>query len=203
MTAMTIPLVAILRGVRPDEALAVAHTLCEAGFQAIEVPLNSPQPLDSLRLLAAGLGRDVLLGAGTVRTVAEVEAVQQAGARLVLSPHRDAAVIRRSRALGLLSMPGVATPSEAFEALDAGAHALKLFPADVLGPASFKAWASVLPAGTPMYAVGGVDAHNLAAFRRAGARGAGLGSSLYQPGMELAELRRRAQALIAAWAACD
>lgn len=200
---MTSGLIAILRGVRPDEVVAVADVLCEVGFRAIEVPLNSPQPLESIERLARHFGDAVLVGAGTVRKVGEVEAVRDAGARLVLSPHCDPAVIRRTADLGLQSMPGVATPTEAFEALDAGAHALKLFPADVLGSASFKAWASVLPAGTPMYAVGGVDASNLAVFRRAGARGAGLGSSLYQPSIAAPELRQRAQALCAAWAATD
>lgn len=198
---MTAGLIAILRGVRPDEVVAVADVLCEVGFRVIEVPLNSPQPLDSIERLARHLGDGVMVGAGTVRTAGEVEAVRDAGARLVLSPHRDVAVIRRTVDLGLQSMPGVATPTEAFDALDAGAHALKLFPADILGPASFKAWASVLPAGTPMYAVGGVDANNLGAFRRAGARGAGLGSSLYQSGIAAPELRRRALALCAAWGA--
>jgi len=194
-------LIAILRGVRPDEAVAVAEVLCEAGFRAIEVPLNSPEPLQSIERLARALGPQIVLGAGTVTTVADVEAVQQAGAQLVLSPYRDVAVIRRCVALGLQAMPGVATPSEAFEALAAGAQSLKLFPADVLGPASFKAWSAVLPAGTPMYAVGGVDTGNLAVFRRAGAAGAGLGSALYRPGMDLGELRRRALAFLEAWAA--
>ncbi len=199
--SLDISLVAILRGVRPEEVLDVAQVLVESGFRAIEVPLNSPDPLRSIERLAARLDASVLVGAGTVMSAADVDAVHAAGARLVLSPHRDVAVIRRTRERGLLSMPGVATPSEAFEALAAGAHALKLFPADVLGPASFKAWSSVLPAGTAMYAVGGVDAANLGTFRRSGARGAGLGSSLYSPGVSLDELRRRAQALVAAWAA--
>ena len=194
-------LIAILRGVQPDEVVAVAEVLCEAGFRAIEVPLNSPQPLQSLERLARSLGENVLLGAGTVMTEAQVHAVQQAGARLVLSPHRDATVIRCCVALGLQVLPGVATPSEAFEALAAGAQALKLFPADVLGTTSFKAWAAVLPSGTPLYAVGGVDTSNLGDFRRAGATGAGLGSALFRPGMDLADLRSRARLFLDAWSA--
>lgn len=193
------PLVAILRGVKPDEVLAVAETLVDAGWSSIEVPLNSPSPFASIERLAARFGNRIVLGAGTVVTVADVQRCADAGARLVLSPNRDAEVIRRARALDLLVMPGVATPSEAFEALAAGAQSLKLFPADVLGQASFKGWKAVLPAGVPMFAVGGVDAGNLRSFREAGAAGAGLGSSLYAPGRPLDDLRARARALAAAW----
>ncbi|MEY2772486.1 MAG: hypothetical protein RIQ38_2905 [Pseudomonadota bacterium] len=195
------PLVAILRGVRPQEVLAVGEVLLAAGFRTLEVPLNSPDPLQSIERLAKAYGQRALIGAGTVLQVHEVDQVADAGARLVLAPNRNAAVIAQSRARGLLSMPGVATPSEAFEALAAGAQALKLFPADVLGTASLKAWRAVLPQGTPMWVVGGVDARNLAAFRAAGAAGAGLGSSLYTPGMALSDLAELAQALQAAWAA--
>jgi 2-dehydro-3-deoxyphosphogalactonate aldolase len=193
------PLVAILRGVKPDEVLAVAETLVDAGWSSIEVPLNSPDPFTSLSRLAARFGDAIVLGAGTVLTADDVQRCADAGARLVLAPNRDVEVIRRARALGLLVMPGVATPSEAFEALAAGAQTLKLFPADVLGPASFKGWKAVLPAGVPMFAVGGVDAGNLRSFREAGAAGAGLGSSLYAPGRPLDDLRARAKVLAAAW----
>jgi 2-dehydro-3-deoxyphosphogalactonate aldolase len=192
-------LIAILRGVRPEEVLDIAEVLVEAGWRAIEVPLNSPDPLRSIERLATALDPSILVGAGTVLSPADVDAVHAAGAQLVLSPNRDLSVIGRTREHGLLSMPGVATPTEAFEALAAGASAIKLFPADVLGPGSFNAWAAVLPAHTAMYAVGGVDASNLGTFRRAGARGAGLGSSLYSPGIGLKDLRQRAQALLLAW----
>ena len=193
------PLVAILRGVAPDEVLAVADVLVGCGWRSIEIPLNSPEPFVSIERLAARYGDEVLIGAGTVLNAADTRRCADAGARLVLAPNRDAEVIRAARAAGLVVMPGVATPSEAFEALAAGAQALKLFPADVLGTASFKGWKAVLPAGVPMFAVGGVDAGNLHAFREAGAAGAGLGSSLYAQGRTLDELRSRAVALASSW----
>jgi len=193
------PLVAILRGVRPDEVLAVADVLVDSGFGAIEVPLNSPDPCASIALLAARYGQAVVIGAGTVLDAAAVQRCAHAGARLILAPNRNGDVIAATRAAGLVAMPGVATPSEAFDALAAGAQALKLFPADVLGAASFKGWRAVLPADLPLFAVGGVDAGNLRAFRDAGAAGAGLGSSLYAPGRALDDLRSRAGRLLAAW----
>ena len=193
------PLVAILRGVRPEEVVAVGRILYNAGFRTIEVPLNSPSPLDSIAALAGEFGTEVLVGAGTVMSATQVDEVVAAGAGLILSPNRDLSVIRRSLHHQALSMPGVATPSEAFEALAAGAHTLKLFPADVLGTASFKGWRAVLPPGTPMFGVGGIGVDNLASFRQAGASGAGLGSSLYLPGMAADALEQRAKALMAAW----
>jgi 2-dehydro-3-deoxyphosphogalactonate aldolase len=193
------PLIAILRGVRPDEVEGVADVLVETGFRAIEVPLNSPDPLASIETLARRFGDQVVVGAGTVLNVAAVARCASAGAKLILAPNRNVDVIRTACGLGLIAMPGVATPSEAFEALDAGAQTLKLFPADVLGTASLKAWNAVLPAQTPMFVVGGIAAGNLRAFREAGAAGAGLGSSLYTPGLALDELRRRAVNLLAAW----
>lgn len=192
-------LIAILRGVQPSEVIAVANVLIEAGFTTIEVPLNSPEPLKSIELLSQHFGEAILIGAGTVCSARDVDVVKQTGARLVLSPNCDAQVIARTRELGLLSMPGVATPSEAFAALAAGAHALKLFPADVLGVASFKAWRSVLPQDSQMFAVGGVDLNNLLSFKQAGAAGAGLGSALYKPGMSLHELAANAQAFCTKW----
>lgn len=194
------PLIAILRGVTPAEVLGVGDTLVDAGFKVIEVPLNSPAALQSIVALAARFSKSVLIGAGTVLTVAQADAAIAAGAGLLLSPNRNEAVIRRTVQAGVLSMPGVATCSEALEALDAGAHALKLFPADVLGTATLKAWRAVLPADTPMFCVGGVDAANIGEFKRAGAAGAGLGSSLYRAGMIPADLAMRAHALRRAWA---
>ena len=191
--------IAILRGVRPDEVLDVAQVLREAGIRTIEVPLNSPEPLQSIRRLAEAFGTDTLIGAGTVLTPEAVDAVAAAGARLVLAPNLDAAVVRRAKALGLWAMPGVATPSEGFHALACGADGLKLFPGETLGPPVHKAWRAVFPKSVPMYAVGGVGVETLPAFRAAGATGAGVGSSLYAPGVALAELARRARALRAAW----
>ncbi len=194
-------LVAILRGVRPDEVLALGGVLREAGFRVIEVPLNSPDPFTSIERLARAYGADALIGAGTVLTPHDVDRVADAGARLVLAPNFDAAVVARAKARGLATMPGVATPTEAFAALAAGADTLKMFPAELLGPPVVRAWRSVLPAGTPLFAVGGVGRANLAAFKAAGVRGAGIGSSLYTPGLDAAELGRRARELQSAWAA--
>jgi 2-dehydro-3-deoxyphosphogalactonate aldolase len=193
------PVVAILRGVTPDTVLGVAQVLLDAGFRVIEVPLNSPSPLASIEALAREFGADVLVGAGTVLSPAQVDDVVAAGAGLVLSPNCHAPVIAQTLRHGVLAMPGVATPSEAFAALAAGAQTLKLFPADVLGTASFKGWRAVLPKDTPMFGVGGIDADNLASFRQAGAAGVGLGSSLYVPGIGLTELALRARQLLAAW----
>jgi 2-dehydro-3-deoxyphosphogalactonate aldolase len=194
-----VPLIAILRGVTPDAVLGVAEVLIDAGFRAIEVPLNSPAALQSIQALRAHVGGSVLIGAGTVLSVAQAEAAVAAGAALVLSPNRNEAVIRRTVQLGALSMPGVATCSEALEALDAGAHALKLFPADVLGTVTLRAWRAVLAPGTPMFCVGGIDAGNIGEFKRAGAAGVGVGSSLYTPGVSFADLALRARSMRSAW----
>jgi 2-dehydro-3-deoxyphosphogalactonate aldolase len=193
--------IAILRGVTPPEVLAVGRALYAGGIRVIEVPLNSPSPFDSIERLAREFGSDALIGAGTVLSAADVDRVADAGARLVLAPNFDARVVLRSKARGMLSMPGVATPSEGFAALEAGADALKLFPAELLGPAVLKAWRSVFPPATPMFAVGGVGEHNLVAFKRAGATGAGIGSSLYAPGAAPEPLVDHARALVALWAA--
>lgn len=193
------PLLAILRGVTPGEVLAVADVLLRVGFRVIEVPLNSPSALASIALLARAMQADVVVGAGTVLTADQAKACARAGARLILSPNLNPAVVRQTVSLGLTSMPGVATASEGFAALEAGAHALKLFPADVLGTASVKAWRAVFDPATAFYAVGGVADDNMTAFRRAGATGVGLGSSLYQPGIALDELARRAAVMWAAW----
>jgi len=193
--------IAILRGVTPAEVLGVGRALLDGGIRVIEVPLNSPQPFDSIERLVREFGSEALIGAGTVLSVDDVDHVADAGARLVLAPNFDAGVVRRTKARGLLSMPGVGTPSEGFAALAAGADALKLFPADLLGPPVLKAWRSVFAPATPMFAVGGVGEHNLVAFKSAGATGAGIGSSLYAPGDEPAQLIDRARKLVARWAA--
>ncbi len=193
--------IAILRGVTPREVLSIAHALKAGGIGIIEVPLNSPEPFDSIALLAREFGSTLLIGAGTVLAPDDVDRVAAVGGKLVLSPNFDAAVVQRSRALGLLSMPGVATPSEGFRALAAGADALKLFPAEMLGPPIMKAWRAVFPAAVPMFAVGGIGEHNIADFKRAGAAGVGTGSSLYAPGVEAAKVTPRARALVERWAA--
>lgn len=192
--------IAILRGVTPDEVLAVGHALRAGGVSIVEVPLNSPHPFDSIARLVHEFGDTLLIGAGTVLTTDDVDRVAAAGGRLALSPNFDAAVVRRSKERGLLSMPGVATPTEGFHALAAGADALKLFPAEMLGPPVMKAWRAVFPATTPMFAVGGIGEHNLADFKAAGASGVGTGSSLYAPGTAPALITPRARALVERWA---
>jgi 2-dehydro-3-deoxyphosphogalactonate aldolase len=190
--------VAILRGVTPDSVVEVATCLLQCGIGTIEVPLNSPDALQSLRLLRERLPAQALIGAGTVLSVQQVEAVAQAGAALVVSPDLNADVVRRTKSLGLTSMPGVATPTEAFRALDAGADLLKLFPAEVLGPATLKAWRSVLPREVRLYAVGGIEAGNAATFMAAGATGVGVGGWLYRPGRGIDEIRHSARQLLQA-----
>ncbi len=192
-------LVAILRGVTPGEAVALGEALVESGFDALEIPLNSPDPLDSIRRLAAALPPHVLLGAGTVLTAERVEAVHAAGARLLISPNVNPAVLAAGRRLGMASMPGIFTPTEAFAALEAGASALKFFPASVLGAEGIGAIRAVLPKGTVMGAVGGVAEASFASYAKAGVTVFGLGSSLYKPGFTVAELRERAVAAVAGY----
>ncbi len=196
------PVIPILRGVTPNEILSVGEVLIDAGFKVIEVPLNSPSALASIELVANRFGADVVVGAGTVLSVSDVDGSVSAGADLILAPNRNVAVIERAVRHGVVSMPGVATPSEGFEALAAGAHALKLFPSDVLGPATVKAWRAVFPKSTPMFCVGGTGIENMGGFRNAGANGVGLGSSLYEPGVSLTTLASRAKSLLAAWHGC-
>lgn len=194
-----LPLVAILRGVTPDEVVPIGRALVASGFAIIEVPLNSPQPLESIRRLAAALGPDVLVGAGTVTHAGQVDGIRQAGGRLVVMPHGDPAVVRAAKAAGMLCAPGVATPTEAFAALRNGADALKLFPAESLPPAVLKAWASVLPHGTRVLPVGGITPETMAPYLRAGAAGFGLGSALYKPGLDADAVGTNAAAFVEAW----
>jgi 2-dehydro-3-deoxyphosphogalactonate aldolase len=196
-----LPLVAILRGLTPEEAVEVGQALAQAGFTCLEVPLNSPRPLDSIRRLRDALNPSVAVGAGTVLTPEMAEAVAEAGGQLIISPNTNPVVIARTKTLGLLSMPGVFTPTEAFAALGAGADVLKLFPAEIAGPGAIKAIKAVLPAGQPFYAVGGVEPGNLAAWRAAGADGFGIGSALFKPGRSAEEVGRLAAQFVAAWRA--
>jgi 2-dehydro-3-deoxyphosphogalactonate aldolase len=191
------PVVAILRGLSPEEALPAFDTRVDAGIRIIEVPLNSPRPLDSLRRLVAQAGDDVLIGAGTVLTVADLRSVAETGARLMVAPNCEPAVIAEAKAQGLMALPGVATPSEAFAALRAGADALKMFPGEMLPPAVLKAWRAVLPAGTQLLPVGSVNMENMAEYVAAGAAGFGIGSALYKPGIAPPELGARARKLTA------
>jgi 2-dehydro-3-deoxyphosphogalactonate aldolase len=191
------PLVAILRGVAPDAVVAIAEALHAAGIRIVEVPLNSPQPLDSIARLAA-LADRLVTGAGTVTRVDDVDAVAAAGGQIIVSPNMDAAVIGRALARGAVPLPGVATATEAFAALAAGAGVLKLFPAATYGPAHLKALGAVLPAGAVIVPVGGVGPAQMADWWAAGARGFGLGSDLYRPGMSAAEVGARAAQAVAA-----
>ena len=193
-----LPLVAILRGLPPADAQGVGAQLHAAGFRLLEVPLNSPDPLASIATLARA-HPDAVVGAGTVMTAAEVAAVHAAGGRLVVSPHFDARVVEAAAALGLVCLPGVATPSEAFAALEAGATGLKLFPAEMIPPAAVKAMRAVLPPEVLLFPVGGIAPLNMGPYRAAGANGFGIGSALYQPGRELQAVAAAAQAFADAW----
>ena len=188
-----------MRGVTPDEADSIAAVLVEAGFGAIEVPLNSPDPLVSIEIIARLFGDQVLVGAGTVLEAHDVERIAEAGAKLVVAPNADHAVIERAVKLGLLAVPGVATPTEAFAALKAGASGLKLFPGEAISPDVVKAWRSVLPRETPLYPVGGITPERIGPYRRAGASGFGIGSALYKPGASVEEVARAAQMFVKAW----
>jgi 2-dehydro-3-deoxyphosphogalactonate aldolase len=192
------PIAAILRGVTPDEIDAIGDALIEAGITIIEVPLNSPNPFESIRRLAARHGARALIGAGTVLVMADVAGVKDAGGRLIVAPNFDAQVVRAAKAAGLTALPGVMTPSEGFAALKGGADGLKLFPAEIIPPAVFKAWRAVFPADALLLAVGGVGVDNIAAYREAGASGYGIGSALYKRGRSAAEVRKLAGALVAA-----
>ena len=192
------PLIAILRGVTPDEAEAIAGAVVEAGIRIVEVPLNSPAPFESIGRIARAFADRALIGAGTVLDPDDVDRVREGGGRLIVAPGTDLAVIRRTVALGMVSAPGFFTPSEAIAALSAGAHALKLFPAEAASPAVVKAMKAVLPTPVPLVVVGGVTPESMAAWRAAGADGFGLGSGLYAPGRSAKDTAARAHAYVAA-----
>jgi 2-dehydro-3-deoxyphosphogalactonate aldolase len=194
-----LPLIAILRGVTPDEVVAVGRALVDAGFAIVEVPLNSPAPIESIRRLADSLGADTLVGAGTVTDPAQVRDVAHAGGRLVVSPHCDVAVVRAAKSAGLACTPGIATPTEGFAALAAGADALKLFPAELLTPTVLKALRSVFPEETRFLPVGGITPDNMAPYVAAGAAGFGLGSALYRRGDAPDAVAAKARTFVDAW----
>jgi len=194
-----LPLVAILRGLTPDESVDIGRALADAGFRMLEVPLNSPQPFESIRRMVDALGSDYLIGAGTVLDPADVERVAAAGGRLIVMPHADVAVIRAAKQAGLYCVPGVATPTEAFAALAAGADALKLFPAEQSSPAVLKAWRAVLPKDLAVLPVGGIAPDTMGPWLAAGANGFGIGSALYAPGRPASDVATRARAFADAW----
>lgn len=192
------PLIAILRGVRPDEVVAVGEALQREGVCIVEVPLNSPQPIDSIARLVRALGERLLIGAGTVMTPAQVGEISGAGGRLIVTPHADAAIVRAAKQHGLLAVPGFFTPAEAFGMLAAGADALKLFPAEAASPSVLRALRAVLPAGTAVLPVGGIDESNIAVWRTAGAAGFGIGSAIYRPDDSPDTVAAKARGLVSA-----
>src|SRR5262245_62096241 len=199
MTASHRHIIAILRGIEPGEAVAVCEALARTGITLIEVPLNSPRPFESIRDAAAALRGKASIGAGTVLGEAEVDAVADVGGVFIVSPDCNEAVIARTLARGLRSYPGVFSPTEAFRAIRAGAHGLKIFPAELVGPVGVKAMTAVLPPAVPLYAVGGANPDNFAAYVAAGATGFGIGSYLYKPGAALADIEARAKTVVAAY----
>ncbi len=193
------PLIAILRGVKTDEVEAIGDALVEAGFTILEVPMNSPDPLDSIARLARRFEGRAVVGAGTVLRVEDVEAVGAAGGTLIIAPNANVRVIAAAAERGYVALPGIATPTEAFAALDAGAAALKLFPAEAASPAVLKAMRAILPKDTPVLPVGGIVPAAMADWRKAGAAGFGLGSALFAPGMSAADVGARAKTFIETW----
>ena len=196
-----LPLVAILRGLQPERAVDVARALFDAGFRALEVPLNRPGAIDAIAAIVPQAPADACIGAGTVLEIAQVDAVGDTGATLIVSPHFDAAVVRRARERGMRAVPGVFTATEAFAAWRAGADALKIFPAEAMTHAGLTGLTSVLPPGLPLWPVGSIAADNIAAWRRAGATGFGLGGGLFKPEFSVADIASRARAYVDAWRA--
>ncbi len=192
-------IIAILRGVLPQDAVAICEEILAAGIDRIEVPLNSPEPFDSIARIVDAMGDRALIGAGTVLSVADVDKVNAAGGRLIVSPDCNPEVIAHTKALGLQSYPGVMTPTECFAALRAGADGLKFFPGDMIGPVGLKAVRAVLPKGTEAYAVGGANPSNFKEWVAAGATGFGIGSAIFKPGDTPAEVRAKADAIVAAY----
>jgi 2-dehydro-3-deoxyphosphogalactonate aldolase len=193
-----LPLVAILRGLKPEEALAVGTAIVNAGFHILEVPLNSPEPLRSIQILSKAFP-NALVGAGTVTTAQQVRDIKAAGGQLIISPHLDDNVVCEAVNLGLIALPGVATPTEAFRALALGAHGLKLFPAEMISPGVLKSMRAVLPGHVKLIPVGGMGVHNMADYRKSGATGFGIGSALFAPGKSAEAVGESAKAFVQAW----
>jgi 2-dehydro-3-deoxyphosphogalactonate aldolase len=194
-----LPLIAILRGIRPDEAADIGLALVDEGFQCLEVPLNSPHPFDSIARMKAAVGDRAIIGAGTVLDTESVEKVKSAGGEIIISPNTNPAVIVQAKALNMVSMPAFYTPTEAFSALEAGADALKLFPAESLTPVYLRAIKAVLPAEFGIFVVGGVSPSNMGPWREAGAAGFGIGSALYKPGRTASEVAALAREFVKGW----
>jgi 2-dehydro-3-deoxyphosphogalactonate aldolase len=192
------PLVAILRGVKPSEAESIGYALERAGIAIVEVPLNSPDPFESIAILSHTFGDRMMIGAGTLTKSSQVAELAAAGGRLVVTPHADTTIVRAAKEAGMIAFPGFFNPTEAFALLDAGADGIKLFPAEVLGPAMLKAMLAVLPKSTIVIPVGGIDVHNVAPWLAAGALGLGIGSSIYKPGDDGVVVEKKARALVAA-----
>ena len=196
---MSREIIAILRGVKPDEVVGICETILEAGIDRIEVPLNSPQPFDSIGAIARAFGQQALIGAGTVLTPADAQRVKDVGGALVVSPDTNPDVIKKTKDLGMQSYPGVMTPTDCFMALRCGADGLKFFPGNLVGPAGLKAMSAVLPPDVPTYAVGGAGPENFAEWAAAGATGFGIGSAIYQAGLNANDVRARADAIVTAY----
>lgn len=194
----SLPLVAILRGLKPEEALAMGQAIVNAGFRILEVPLNSPEPLRSIQILAEAFP-NALVGAGTVTRAQQVRDIKAVGGQLIISPHLDDQVVCEAINLGLISLPGVATPSEAFRAIALGAHGLKLFPAEMISPAVVQSMRAVLPGHIKLIPVGGMGTHNMANYRKSGASGFGIGSALFAPGKSVQAVGESAAAFVQAW----
>jgi 2-dehydro-3-deoxyphosphogalactonate aldolase len=198
-----LPLIAILRGMTPDEAEPIGAALFEAGFRLIEVPLNSPEPFRSIEILSDRFGAKALIGAGTVMSIDDVRRTVDAGGGLIVMPHSNAEVIRAAKGAGAWALPGVATPTEGFAALAAGADGLKLFPGEMLPPSVVKAWKAVFPKGTSLLPVGGITPASIGEYAAAGAAGFGIGSALYKPGLAAPDIAKRAAAFVDAWRATN
>ena len=194
-----LPLIAILRGIQPDECLDIGHTLFEIGFRLIEIPLNSPDPFKSIKKLAFDLNEKALIGAGTIFNKKQLQNLCDAGGKLAVMPHSDLELIRKAKSLNLICIPGVASPSEAIAALNAGADALKVFPAEMIVPRVLKAWKSILPEGTKLFPVGGILPSLMSSYLEAGATGFGLGSALYLPGQAVKDVQANGKTFFKCW----